>query len=433
MARRKQLKQLTTGLLGRTVASGRVAAHLGKAAARTATRLATAATDADLGQALAAELDGMKGLAMKVGQMASYLHGTLPPEAQAVLVRLQQGAEPVPFETLRPGVEAALGGSIGTLFDRFDPQPIAAASIAQVHRAALDGREVAVKVQYPGIRDTLDVDLGHLRRITRLVGLGAAFDARELVGELRDRLLEECDFAAEAAHQTRFRAAWSDVDWVQIPAVIAERSVPTVLTTDFADGRRFAGFVADSDPSARDLAGERLFRFAFGSVFGHAMLHGDPHPGNYLFGESGDHIAFLDFGCVRRYDAAFVDTWKRLAWTVLEDRREDLRDVMVDTGMVDNPDRYDFDYHWRVMQYLYEPFTAPRFRYTTDYVARSYAVLAGNNPNRRRTRMPAEWVLTNRLQWGLNNVLAHLQAEGDFGAVMRECLAMPTPGASSNE
>ena len=378
--------------------------------------------DAQLGQAVADELDAMKGLAMKVGQMASYLEGSMPPEAQRVLRRLQQGGQALPLETLRPTIEASLGGRLEELFDEVDPEPLASASIAQVHRATLNGESVVIKVQYPEVAKTLDIDLGHLGRLSRIAGLGSALDANEVVGELRDRLREECDFEVEAHHQERFRRRWADVPWVHIPKVYPERSSGMVLTSSFAPGQSFYGFLESRPEDARRVAAERLFRFAFRSIFAHGCLHGDPHPGNYLFPESEAHVVFLDFGCVRWFEEELIVAWKRLARVMLDGRRADLEEAMLATGMVPRADRYDFDHHWEVMQYLYEPFTQPRFRYTQEYVSRSWKLMTWGNPNVRRTRVPGPWVLVQRLQWGLNSVLALLDAEADYGTPFREAL-----------
>lgn len=419
---RERLKSLTSSWAGRTLAAGKVAAHLGKAAA---TRAVGAGDDGALGESLADELDRMKGLAMKVGQMASYLEGSLPHAAQRGLARLQQGGTALPPDQVRAAIEAALGAPVDALFDTFDDEPLASASVAQVHRATLGGRALAVKVQHPRIAETFEVDLGNLRRLGRLATLGSDLDAREIVGELRDRLREECDFATEASHQARYAALWAHDPRFRIPEVLPERSTATVLTTTFLPGRRFDDFLAGSTPAERDRAGALLFELAFASIFRHRVLHGDPHPGNFLFPEDGA-LGVLDFGCVRWFDEGFVRTWRRLAWVILDGRRADLTEAMVATGMVPDPDRYDFDHHWEVMRYLYEPFLSPRFRYTHEYVQRSWSLLAWSNPNLRRTRMPPEWVLTNRLQWGLNSVLALLGAEGDFAGLYRACLG-PRP------
>ena len=425
MAERKRdkLKRITASWSGRTLASGRVALELGRAAASKALTSATEAVDARLGESLAQELDAMKGLAMKVGQMASYLEGSLPPDAQQVLRRLQQGGESLPLDALRPSIEASLGGSLEDLFDDVDEDALASASIAQVHRATLHGEHVVIKVQYPEIARTLEVDLSALGRLGRIAGLGSAMDPGEVVGELRDRLQEECDFTVEAANQERFRRRWASEPWVTIPRVYPERSSGTVLTSSFERGRSFYDFVEASDEATRARAAERLFVFSFRSIFQHGCMHGDPHPGNYLFPEGEDRTVFLDFGCVRWFEEDLVRAWKRLAWTMLEGRRADLPEAMAATGMVPDPDRYDFDHHWEVMRYLYEPFTAPRFRYTQDYVARSWKLLGWDNPNLRRTRMPAPWVLVQRLQWGLNSVLALHDVEVDYGTLFRACLS----------
>ncbi len=421
------------------MASGRVALSLGRAAAGKALSAAHEAADAQLGERLARELDAMKGLAMKVGQMASYLEGSLPPDAQRVLRRLQQGGEAMPLEVLRPSIEASLGAPLGELFDHVEETALASASIAQVHRAVLNGEEVVIKVQYPEIAKTLEVDLGHLRHLGALAGLGSAVSASEVVGELRDRLVEECDFEVEADNQETFRRAWAHAAWVCIPRVYPERSSGTVLTSEFAPGRAFYPFVEQRDETTRRRAAERLFSFSFGSIFGKGCMHGDPHPGNYLFPEDEEATVFLDFGCVRWFDEPLVTAWKRLAWIVLEGRRSELADAMVALGMVPRPDRFDFDHHWEVMRYLYEPFVVPRFRYTQDYVARSWKLMTWSNPNLRRTRVPAPWVFVQRLQWGLNSVLALLDCEAAYGDRFREALSTeltlakpPAPDRAAN-
>ncbi|MBX2797166.1 MAG: AarF/ABC1/UbiB kinase family protein [Myxococcales bacterium] len=425
MGKRDELERITSSWARRTLASGRVALKLGRAAARRAVQAVDRHGDEQLGEGLATELDAMKGLAMKVGQMASYLEGSLPPDAQRVLRRLQRGGEPLAFEAIQPVVEQALGQPLHELYDTFDPTPIASASIAQVHRATVRGQPVAVKVQYPEIARTFEVDLGHLRRMGALASLGSALSAEDVVEELRDRLREECDFEIEADHQERFARRWADEPWVHVPEVIRSHSATTVLTSSFAEGQGFYAFVDAADEAARNRAAEHLFVFSFRSIFAHRCMHGDPHPGNYLFPEARDQTVFLDFGCVRSFERPLVDAWKQLARVVLEGRRGDLAEAMMATGMVPDPDRYDFDHHWEVMQYLYEPFTQARFRYTHDYVRRSWSLLTWNNPNLRHTRMPGPWVLVQRLQWGLNSVLALLNAEADFGTLFRAALDHP--------
>jgi predicted unusual protein kinase regulating ubiquinone biosynthesis (AarF/ABC1/UbiB family) len=421
--KRDKLTSITTSWAGRTLASGKVALSLGKGLAA---RAGAPIHEAQLGEQLADQLDGMKGLAMKVGQMVSYLDGTLPPAAQKALQRLQQGAEPLPFDAIRPVLEAAFGAPLPELFDEFEPEPIAAASIGQVHVARYLGEKVAVTVQYPGVRETLALDVNTFRRAGRLATLGTSVDILEMAEELAERLDEECDYPREGAVQQLMGRLYEGDPSIVVPRVVPERTAAMVLTQGFAEGRGFYDFVEHADPEARNRAGAHLFRLAFRNIFHHGLLHGDPHPGNLLFPDDrGDRVVQLDYGCVRFFDPTFVDTWKTLAHCILEQRRDRLVEATMATGFVPDPDRYDWDAHWDVMNYLYEPFLTPHFHYTRAYVERSFELIGLQSPNWRRTAMPGPWLLTNRLQWGLNSLLALLGAEGDFGTLYRSCLELP--------
>jgi predicted unusual protein kinase regulating ubiquinone biosynthesis (AarF/ABC1/UbiB family) len=428
--KRDKLKAITSGWAGRTWATGKLAASVGVSVARRAVLSTSPAADQAWGESLASQLDSMKGLAMKIGQMVSYLDGAMPAEAQRVLRRVQQGAQPLEFAIVRESVEVALGAPLEDLFDRFDEEPIAAASIGQVHRAALDGRELAVKVQYPNIRATFDVDFGQLDRIAGVASLATAVDGHAIVKELHDRLEEECDYQREARCQELFRQLHRGDPGVIIPDVIHRRSAATVLSSSFEEGREFHEFCEDASQEERNRAGALCFRFSFASVFGHAVFNADPHPGNYRF-PGGGRVVFLDFGCVRFFEPEFIERWKRLAWCVLENRRDDFRDVLEPTGLVGNPAKFDYDEYWRMMGYLYEPFAASWFEYRPEYVERVFQFTDPRYARGlRHVGMPAEWVWLMRLQYGLNSVLTHLRAEGDYGSLYRDCLSRTIDAAT---
>jgi len=429
--KRDKLTSITTSWAGRTLASGKVALSLGKGLAAKA---GAPLNEAKLGEQLTDQLDGMKGLAMKVGQMVSYLDGTLPPGAQQALRRLQQGADPLHFDAIRPVLEGTFGVPLEDLFEDFDPEPIAAASIGQVHVARFQGTKVAVKVQYPGVRETLAHDVTTFRRAGRLATFGTSVDIVEMAEELADRLDEECDYPREGAVQQLLHTLWADDPGIIVPEVFPQRTAPMVLTQAFQDGRGFYDFAEHADQEARNRAGAHLFRFAFRNVFHHGLLHGDPHPGNLLFpDDAGRRVVQLDYGCVRFFEPDFVHTWKTLAHCTLDQRRDRLVEATMSTGFVLDPDSYDWDAHWDVMNYLYEPFLTPNFRYTRAYVERSFEVIGLQSPNWRRTAMPGPWLLTNRLQWGLNSLLALLGAEGDFATLYRSCLELPLVPTSAPE
>jgi predicted unusual protein kinase regulating ubiquinone biosynthesis (AarF/ABC1/UbiB family) len=424
MGRRDDLKSLSTGWARRTLSAGRMAASMGKAAVKGAVARVTDDDAVALGEALGDRMDEMKGLAMKVGQMVSYLDGAVPDGTARVLRRLQASGRPLEPERVVALIEGALGAPIETLFDRFEREPLAAASIGQVHRAVLDGEDVAVKVQYPEIAKTLEVDLGNASRIGLLASLGTSVSSSTVLGELRERFAEECDYLREAANTELFRAAFADEAAVRIPRTVPARTAGTVITTELVDGRSLYAFAAASTEAERDRAGEIVFSFAFRSIFRHAAFNADPHPGNYLFPPDG-RVAFLDFGCVRYFDAAFVARWKALARCLLEGRRADFPDVVRPTGIVGSA-KFDFDAHWELMRYLYRPFLTPGFRYDAAYVSESFDLLKWKNPNLRHTAMPAEWLFANRLQWGMNSVLGILGARGDWGGIFRRWVEEPT-------
>lgn len=429
------LKELARGFRKRTLVTAKLATKMGlKAARRQLTGREEDRADPEAARRAAEELvgklDQLKGLVMKVGQMASYLPGALPDEAQAVLTRLQSQSTAMAFEQVAEVIEHELGGSVDALFDDFEREPFAAASIGQVHRARVDGRVVAVKVQYPGIDEVLASDLSTVGLFARVSTLGLPMDGAALVAELESRILEECDYVLEARHQREIAALYADDPEVRIPDVVRERSARRVLTSEYVDGLRFDAFASSAEQAVKDRAGEIIFRTCFRGLFEHGLYNGDPHPGNYLFDADG-RVVFLDFGCVRRFDEAFIERWKALARAVLDGDREGMPALVEATGLVGTTRGFDWDYHWEVMRHLYAPFleTDPYFTYTDEYVRDGYGLMIFDNPNQRKMGMPPEWLLLNRLQWGLNAVLAKLDATAPWPVHFRRSATAPFVGS----
>ncbi len=211
-----------------------------------------------------------------------------------------------------------------------------------------------------------------------------------------------------------------------MPAIVEERTSKRVLTSELCEGRGFLAFCDAATQAEKDRAGRIVFAACFESLYRHGVFNGDPHPGNYLFRDDG-RVTFLDFGCIRRFDAKLIETWKTVASAVLRSDRATFRDAFPALGFVPDPERFDWDAQWASMEYLYLPFkSAKPFTYSHDYVRESYAKLLFDNPNQRKTAMPAEWVYLNRLQWGLNSVLAHLGATGPWGEIFRAAVESKT-------
>lgn len=427
MADDDPLSSLARGFRQRTLSTARIASKAGLGMVR---RGLGGAPRLDLHDAekLARELGRMKGLMMKFGQMASYLEGSMPPEAQRVLSRLQANSQPMTYDAVERVVRDDLGDAPDRLFEHFERAPFAAASIGQVHLARFEGRPVAVKVQYPEVGEAIREDL---RAFGTLARFGLALmpgDGAGLVAELRERVEEECDYVAEARNVELFGQLLGVRDGASVPRLVAARSRRRVITTGFVHGRGFADFAANGDQAARDRAAGVLFEACFGTLFQHCVFNADPHPGNYLFADDGS-VTFLDFGCVKRFGAEFVGTWKRIARSVLDGDRAAFRRALLDAGFVARPRRFDWDHQWSVMDYLYKPFLTPGFRYDEAYVRRSYALLMWDNPNKLRLQMPPDWLFTNRLQWGLNSVLSQLGGVADWPGMWRRAIGSPTEPA----
>ena len=413
---------MPTGLLQRAAATGRIAASLGRAAARRLVRR----SDADgrkLGDEMLAELDQLKGIAMKVGQILSYMDVGLPEETVRRLAHLQTGSRPLAFDVIRGVIEAELHAPLEQLFDSIDPAPVAAASIGQVHRAVLDGQPVAVKVRYPGVQDTVEGDFRQLARIGRLASLGTSVDGPALVQELRERMVEECDYGREAAWQQAFAQRWADEPEIDVPPLLPHRSSDGVLTTGWREGDAFELLCA-APQARRDAVAQTLVRFTFGSFFGGGVLHADPHPGNFLFPGNGRVVA-LDFGCVRRFPPDLLASARRLSRLVVDDERAGFPEAVLASGQVGRPDRFDYDDFWAFQRWLHAPWWQPGFHFEAGWLREGMTWTGPRARNARHMAFPPPWLWLMRIQAGLHAVLVKLGAQGDLRAAFREALDTP--------
>ncbi|MCB9592711.1 MAG: AarF/ABC1/UbiB kinase family protein [Sandaracinaceae bacterium] len=407
-------------------------------AAWTATRLAgrrlvgrrVSERDLALGELLTGQLDEMKGLAMKIGQIVSYLDVPLPDEVQEKLARLQTGVVGMPAAQVREVVEGALGDTLEGAFEAFAIEPVAAASIGEVHRARVAGREVAVKVQYPDVSGSFAADLGSLGRVASLASLASAVDGRAIVRELSERLEEECDYPREAEMQRAFAARFANDPRVVVPEVIRSHTAGPVLTSEWIDGDGFAALCRSDDAARKDAAAEALIRFTYECLLGWGTIQADPHPGNFLFLEDG-RVAFLDFGCVRELDASFVDGLRAMTRAIRDGDRAAFAASVRDLGLVGDPKRFDYDHFYRVMEHLHRPFLVERFTITREFVAEGHALNGPTSPNARTLSMPPAYVWVARLQWGLWSILARLGASGSFGGILDDALSGRRGGATS--
>ena len=400
------------GRLGRTVLAGlrggRVAWRARQSDDQQIDINALAAVVTSLGQ--------LKGIAMKTGQLLSYLDLPLPPEMRSALAVLQTHSPPMRFERVADIVKAELGGRAGPLLEHMAPLPAAAASIGQVHRARLpDGTQVAVKVQYPGIEKAITSDFRAAdvgKRFVSLVAPGATVDA--IVRESRRALLEECDYEREASYQQRFARIYRDHPTLAVPAVHRSYCSRRVLTTNWVDGLRFDDFVAATPPGLeRDRFGEALFEFYVGTLYRHGLLNWDPHPGNYVFLGDG-RLAMLDYGSTREFDRAFVEKLAALARAVRADTRAALHAALVDLDMVPNDNTYDFQGARSLVRSFYGAMLRDEILSIEPGEALPLGTLLENKRNLVKLRLPGELLFILRIRFGLMSVLARLGARANW-------------------
>lgn len=262
------------------------------------------------GERVAATLGELKGAAMKVGQMASAAKELLPPEVADALASLQKGAPPMSYEVIAEQIESELGSPPEMLFQRFDKVPFAAASVGQVHRATTDdGREVVVKVQYPGVDGAVDSDLSHVKLALRLGGLVSVekqhLDA--IFDELRDRLHEELDYCNEADNVRLFRKFHQQHPFLVVPDVVGERSAQRILTLTYEPGDPLSDLEADGvSTELRDQVGTNMAKMIASQLFELGSIQADPNPANYAYRPDGTLVLY-DFGCVKTYDRQYLD------------------------------------------------------------------------------------------------------------------------------
>ncbi len=372
---------------------------------------------------VAATLGAMKGVLMKIGQMASYVDDGLSPAVRRTLSRLQDSVPPMSAELAAGVVREELGLPPEEAFARWDPEPIAAASIGQVHRALThDGRAVAVKVQYPGIAETIAADLGNVALLRRMLRISApAQDVDALIAELRDRVLEELDYRREAENQRLVAAYYDGHPTIMVPKIIDELSTRRLVTSELADGARFAE-LAQWSQQERDLAAETIYRFTFRSLYDVHAFNGDPHPGNYLF-HGGGRVTFLDFGLVKHFSEEelrpLVDMVRYLC---VEQDPEGFRAAMVDAGFLRADAPLSTETVVDHMAVFYDTVRTPGPRtmtgdYASAVVRRFFDV---RSPLAQWVSVPRSYVILQRINLGLFAILGELTATADWRAIAEE-------------
>jgi predicted unusual protein kinase regulating ubiquinone biosynthesis (AarF/ABC1/UbiB family) len=428
---------------GRVQRTAKVGHVLGSAGARYAgTRArnvvrspdaATAALDQrhlEAAERMVDALGQLKGAAMKIGQLASFIDTEfLPPEYrelyQEKLADLRTAAPPMPWKKVRDVLEEEWDEPPEDLFEDFEHDAAAAASIGQVHRATLpDGRKVAVKIQYPGVAKALRADMQNAGMIMRLAkALAPGLDAKAAAEELKERVLEELDYEYEAQNQRTFARGYRGHPFIHVPDVITRLSTERVLVTEWVDGMGFEE-VKRLPQEERDRFAEIVFRFCFGSIYHLQHFNADAHPGNYILMDDGK-VAFLDFGMTKQLDNEQIELEIAALEAIFADDPEELRVAMGDLGFLNNPKKVDAE---RLMEHVRAVggwYMEDR-EVTIDSARVMEAIAAVSDPRSgffdlmRRENVPANELMGRRMESGVLAVLGQLRATRNWYRIGRE-------------
>ncbi len=394
-------------------------------------REASAHRQLETAKQIVSVLGTMKGAAMKIGQMLSFLDVGLVPaehreEFQRELATLRDAAPIVSFKQMRRVIEGDLEEKLGSLFSDFDEEPIAAASIGQVYRATLreDGRRVAVKVQYPGVASAVRADMQSLDMIMRLAKrMTPALDTKAFAQEISERMAEELDYELEAQNQRSLARIFAGHPFIAIPDIVLSHSRERVLVSELLEGEGFEA-LKQRGQAERDRIGEIVFRFYIGCLYRHREFSGDPHPGNFMLLGDG-RVAFLDFGLYKRVDREAAELELDCQRAIAEGDAAELHRALTDSRFLSHPDLVDPDQLFIYLRDLIGWYTIDEEIQVTPEVATEVMVKStdprsGLFHEMRHQHVSAEHLFGRRMEVMTLAVLSQLRARANWHRIARE-------------
>ena len=447
--------KIPTSRVRRTATVGRLAAseavkQFGTRAANVtrgeeAAQEASARRQLETAKQIVAALGTMKGAAMKLGQVMSFLDVGLVPEEhreefQRELAKLRDAAPTVSFKQMKHVIEEDLEAKVSEVFAEFDEEPIAAASIGQVYRATLKDdppwgagrREVAVKVQYPGVASAVRADLQNLDMIMRLLKrMTPSLDVKAVATEIRERIGEELDYELEAQNQRSLARIYRGHPFIVVPEVVSELSRERVLVTEFVRGTGFEE-LKGRPQAERDRIGEIVFRFFLGCLYRHRQFSGDPHPGNFMLLEDG-RVAFLDFGLFKRLEREPVELELACQRAVAEGDAKTLHRILAESRFLPEPERVDPDHLLAFIEDAIWWYTTADEDVQLSPEVATEVMIESSDPRSshfremRHQRIQPEHLVGRRMEMLTLAVLSQLRASNNWHRIAREWMYGDAP------
>ena len=428
VARTAKLASLPLGVAGRATMG------LGRRMTGKSAEDVTAELQARTAEQLFTVLGELKGGAMKVGQALSVFEAALPEQIAApyreALTKLQEAAPPMPAETVHQVLDEQFGRRWPERFTSFDDVPAAAASIGQVHKAVwADGREVAVKLQYPGAGPALIADFTQLSRLAWLFArISPGLEIKPLLAELKERVLEELDYTLEAESQRAFAAAYADDPDIAIPRVVV--SAPKAVVTEWQDGTPLSKIIAGGTQAERDHAGGLLALLHYSAPERARMLHADPHPGNFRITPDG-RLGVVDFGAVARLPEGSPEPLGRITRIALEGDSDRLVAMLRELGFIRPGVKIEPEQAMDYFAPVLDPLRTETFTFSREWMRKQAARIADPRTAEARVgrmfNLPPTYLLIHRVTIGSIGIMCQLGATARF----RELAERWQPGFAS--
>ncbi|MEC7986791.1 MAG: AarF/UbiB family protein [Myxococcota bacterium] len=365
----------------------------------------------------------LKGAAMKVGQSLAVMADSmdLPDEVSSILSKLNDQAQPVPFEEIEAVIRSQIDGEVDDIFAYIDPEPLGTASLAQAHAAQLkDGQWVVIKVLHDGVEYSVDTDLKALKSIL-LAGrfLQRSKEEIDLIfDEIRERLLEELDYRQEAKNLEEFHQFFQSIDGVQSPKPILSLCSDRILVMERLVGAPLETFYQNATPQAKQRAGDLLTAAFHEMLYVFRALHADPHGGNFLFKEDGS-LALIDFGCVKRFSLDFLVDYGRLGNAIIDHEREETLRRACDMEMILNPNSALEDDFWDFLQIIAKPFRVGEYFVDGDTLMAEIRESSNQILKHKGIRAPRDIIFLHRSLMGTYSMLRKLGHRCNYEDIRR--------------
>jgi predicted unusual protein kinase regulating ubiquinone biosynthesis (AarF/ABC1/UbiB family)/DNA-binding XRE family transcriptional regulator len=357
----------------------------------------------------------LKGLPQKIGQYISYMDLNASDEIQAIFSELQNQSKPLDMIQIVDVFLEDFGKTPKQIFKKFNPHPFSAASIGQVHLAEDDeGEKLAVKVQYPGIKNLIQSDIKNLKALDKIASLLVkSYQGEDIANELAERCIAECNYLAEKKSQDHFREIFKEDQRICIPKINEKYSSEHILTSTYIEGISFDDFIKNSKSKDKDFAGEVIWDHAFYPLMTKRIFNGDSHPGNFLFKK--DQVVFLDYGFVKEVSEDIFNPWKKLIKAILNDDPDQVREISLKLNFITNPEKFNFTQYYQFMRKWYKPcYTNQEFQFTKNYVGELWLEMKTNFMQNPNLSFPKEFILLSQLQWGLYALLSKLESKSNW-------------------